>query len=148
MKKLSVILLSFLAPLGAGSDSCLIAGICQTTQSPTRQQMPQIDFEQQICDLGQLSRSKGKKQKCRFTFTNTGEAPLVVEQVETTCGCTSATYTRKPVAPGHQGHVTITFDPSSQSPGLFRKGITVYANTPGGFTRLFIKGEVIDNEEQ
>ncbi len=107
---------------------------------------PQIDFDQQIRDLGQLSRSKGKKQKCRFTFTNTGEAPLVVEQVETTCGCTSATYTRKPVAPGHQGHVTITFDPSSQSPGLFRKGITVYANTPGGFTRLFIKGEVIDNE--
>lgn len=104
-------------------------------------QQPQMTFKQQAIDLGDISIKK-KKVKCRFVFCNTGDTPLRVAEVETSCGCTSASYKAHPVAPGSRGVITIVFRPNTQPPGEFRKAITVYANTPGGYTRLFIKGKI------
>lgn len=105
---------------------------------------PRLELERQTCDLGRLSRSKEKKVKCRFRFRNTGGSPLVIDEVETSCGCTSATFTRKPILPGGTGVVKVEFAPSSQPVGPFRKSIVVYTNAPGGYSRLFIKGGITE----
>ena len=40
---------------------------------------------------------------CVFAFKNTGNAPLLINNVSTTCNCTSATHTKTPVLPGKVG---------------------------------------------
>ena len=76
-----------------------------------------------------------------FEFTNKGQAPLVISEVEGSCGCTVAEYTKEPVLPGKKGKVKATFDAAAL--GKFRKSIRVVANVEGGPEYLYIKGTVV-----
>ena len=51
--------------------------------------------------------------------------PLVVTRVQTTCGCAAASWDKKPVAPGGEGAVTVTYRPKGH-PGVFDRRIFVY----------------------
>lgn len=77
-----------------------------------------------------------------FTFTNTGDAPLIIVDVNTNCGCTTAQYPQAPIAVGEQGTIVITFDPKG-NPGEFAKEIIVKSNAAKRRTKLRIKGYVI-----
>jgi len=77
-----------------------------------------------------------------FEFTNKGQAPLVISEVEGSCGCTVAEYTKDPVMPGKKGKVKAIFDAAAM--GKFRKSIKVVANVEGGPEYLYIKGAVIE----
>lgn len=74
-----------------------------------------------------------------FTFTNTGAEPVSIVFVNTSCGCTTATYTREAVAAGKTGTVTLTFRPKHR-PGHVRESATVYTagnpQTPAAVLRL------------
>jgi hypothetical protein len=76
-----------------------------------------------------------------FEFINKGQAPLVISEVEGSCGCTVAEYTSEPVMPGKKGKVKATFDAAAV--GKFRKSIKVVANVEGGPEYLYIKGTVV-----
>jgi hypothetical protein len=76
-----------------------------------------------------------------FTFKNTGNAPLVIQNVETSCGCTSPEYTKEPVQPGKSGIVKATFDPAGR-PNYFDKNLTVISNAETNRVVLNIKGNV------
>ncbi len=52
----------------------------------------------------------GEEVACRFGFTNTGTAPLLIRDVKAGCGCTNVQYPQKPVKPGESGSVEITFN--------------------------------------
>jgi hypothetical protein len=80
-----------------------------------------------------------------FEFTNKGQAPLVISEVEGSCGCTVAEYTKDPVMPGKKGKVKATFDAAAI--GKFRKSIKVVANVEGGPEYLYIKGTVMEEAE-
>lgn len=80
-----------------------------------------------------------------FTFTNEGDAALVVIDVNTNCGCTVADFPQAPIAPGKQGVITITFDPKGH-PGEFAKEIIVKTNAKKKKSRLRIKGMVIPQQ--
>ena len=75
-----------------------------------------------------------------FKFTNTGNEPLVIQQVFTSCGCVARDYTKEPVAPGKAGEVKITYDGKNKMPGKFSKVITVRTNAKPNVTRLYIEG--------
>jgi hypothetical protein len=75
-----------------------------------------------------------------FKFTNTGKAPLVITNVQASCGCTTPSWTREPIQPGGSGHVKATYNASNA--GAFDKTVTVTANIEGGIVVLHIKGEV------
>ena len=80
-----------------------------------------------------------------FVFTNEGDAPLVVIEVNTNCGCTVADFPQAPIAPGMQGVITITYDPEGR-PGEFAKEIVVKTNAKKKKSRLRIKGMVIPQQ--
>lgn len=101
-----------------------------------------IDFEQQVYDFGEFSKSKHPKQKHKFKFKNNGGKNLYILQIITGCGCTTPEYTKEPIKPGDTGVVTVTFDAASQRKGKFTKSITVYTNDPRSFVRIFIKGKI------
>jgi len=75
-----------------------------------------------------------------FKFTNSGKTPLVITNVQASCGCTTPDWTREPVMPGGKGFIKATY--SAAAVGAFNKTVTVTANIDGGFMQLTIKGEV------
>ena len=77
-----------------------------------------------------------------FTFTNTGDIPLVISSVNASCGCTVTSYSKDPIQPGGQGFVKATYNAAKV--GQFTKTVTVNANTDESQVILTIKGEVIE----
>src|SRR6478735_2499683 len=69
-----------------------------------------------------------------FKFTNTGKIPLIITNVQASCGCTTPSWTKDPVMPGGSGFIKATFN--AASPGVFGKTVTVTANVDPGFVQL------------
>jgi uncharacterized cupredoxin-like copper-binding protein len=70
---------------------------------------------------------EGEKVACVFNFDNTGTGNLIIQSAITTCGCTVSKYDRKPIAPGKQGKLEVTFDTSGRN-GMQTKTISVKSN--------------------
>lgn len=82
-----------------------------------------------------------------FEFTNTGDAPLIIKDVKSSCGCTVPSWPKEPIAPGKSGKIEVKYN---MTPGPIRKTITVQSNAVNhsdGVVALKIKGEVIKKEE-
>ena len=106
-------------------------------------EVPRIEFTKREHDFGKFSPVGTDTLKLHtFTFTNTGQKPLVVLRAVSSCGCTQPTHTLEPVMPGDTGHVTVGYRGLGQPTGYFRKSVTVYTNEPRSYVRLFIKGEL------
>jgi len=81
-----------------------------------------------------------------FEFKNTGNAPLIISNVQSTCGCTVPSKPTEPILPGKTGKIDVKYN---MNPGPIRKTITVESNATnveGGRVALKIKGEVIAKE--
>jgi hypothetical protein len=82
-----------------------------------------------------------------FEFKNTGDAPLIITNVQSTCGCTVPTKPTEPIMPGKTGKIEVKYN---MNVGPIRKTITVESNAvnyEGGRIPLKIRGEVIVKEE-
>ena len=77
-----------------------------------------------------------------FTFTNSGNAALIIASVQASCGCTVTEYTKDPINPGGKGKVKATYNAAKA--GQFSKTVTVNANTEDAVIQLTIKGEVVE----
>ncbi len=100
---------------------------------------PVISFDKREWDWGSFSEDN-PIQKCVFTFTNTGDAPLVINQAVASCGCTVPKFTKTPVRPGETGTINVTYSGKGKVPGHFRKSITVHSNGKPEIVRLYIEG--------
>ena len=101
----------------------------------------EIKFDNTSHNFGQFSE-KQPIQKCTFTFTNTGTAPLVINQAIASCGCTVPAYTKTPILPGKKGEITVTYNGTGKFPGHFKKTITVRSNATTEMTRLQVEGDM------
>ena len=91
-------------------------------------------------DFGTVAEEAGNIS-CDFIIKNTGNAPLVISNVTSSCGCTTPNWTKAPIAPGATGTVTATYGAKGR-PGPFSKSISVYTNVSTTPKRLTIKGNV------
>lgn len=101
----------------------------------------EIKFDKIVHDFGTFSESS-PVQTCVFTFTNVGDAPLIVNQAVASCGCTVPSYTKAPIKPGEKGQIKITYNGKGKFPGHFKKSITIRTNGVVEMTRLFIEGKM------
>lgn len=99
-----------------------------------------LTFEKTTVELGTFTADQ--PQKCTFTFTNTGNKPLVIQQAFSTCGCTVPEYPKDPVQPGQKGSVSVTYNGKGKAPGTFSKPITIRSNATNSLVRIYIKGEM------
>lgn len=79
-----------------------------------------------------------------FEFTNTGDAPLIITNVLSTCGCTVPSKPTEPILPGKTGKIDVKYNMST---GPIRKTITVESNAVNveeGRVVIKIKGEVVE----
>ncbi|MGD1947521.1 MAG: DUF1573 domain-containing protein [Croceivirga sp.] len=101
--------------------------------------LPVMAFDKQEHDFGSIVQ--GTPQETVFTFTNTGEAPLIITDAKSTCGCTVPQYPKNtPIAPGETGELVVKFNGSGK--GQVTKQVTVTANTEKGSELLRIKAMV------
>jgi hypothetical protein len=132
MKKLFVLAISAMLMGGAA----LAQGPQGTTQQNAAK--PSLTWKTTNINLGKIPQ--GKPATAKFEFTNSGLTPVVLKTVQPSCGCTTAGYTKEPVAPGKEGTVSATYNAAAV--GNFTKSVTV---TPEGGDAivLIISGEVI-----
>lgn len=103
-------------------------------------QGPRIRFAQEVYDHGTIAI--GSDGRCCFTFTNTGDAPLIIHQFMSSCGCLVPYWDQEPVAPGATGNVRLLYD--TRRVGPFRKSATLVTNdAERPRIVLSINGEVI-----
>ncbi len=107
---------------------------------PTNGVGPRIHFESAVYDFGKVVC--GQIVKHDFPFTNLGGGTLVISNVHSTCGCTSATNTTKSVEPGKQGVISIEFHTDHFNSAV-TKVVTVSSNdTNQPIANLEVKGTV------
>ncbi len=105
----------------------------------TNPKAPDYKFEKEVHDFGAIK--EGVQAEYTFKFTNTGKEPLVISNVQASCGCTTPKWTKEPVKPGESGTVTAIYN-SKGRPGTFNKAITITSNAKTPQKVLFIKGNV------
>ncbi|MCX6330819.1 MAG: DUF1573 domain-containing protein [Bacteroidia bacterium] len=96
-------------------------------------------------DFGTFKEEAGK-QTFDFIVTNAGNAPLVIQNIVASCGCTTPEWTKGPIPAGGTGKITAIYDPKDR-PGQFNKTLSVYTNSKPEIIVLTIKGEVIAHEK-
>lgn len=101
--------------------------------------IPIIKFETETIDYGTTEQNSDGLRV--FTFTNTGDAPLLISKVTTSCGCTVPNYSKAPIFPGENGELSIKYD--TKRLGAFTKTVTVTSNAEGGNKILKIKGHIV-----
>ncbi|PWK19374.1 uncharacterized protein DUF1573 [Maribacter polysiphoniae] len=97
-----------------------------------------IEFKSETVDYGQIT--KGSDGVRVFEFTNTGDAPLIISKVSSSCGCTIPKKPDGPILPGKTGEIQVKYDTNRVGP--IRKAITVISNADTPTKVLKIKGEI------
>jgi len=121
----------------------LMASVCFAM---AQQNQASIKFDKMIHNFGTFSENQ-PTQKCVFTFTNVGTAPLIINQAVASCGCTIPSYTKAPIKPGEKGEIKVTYNGTGAFPGHFKKTITVRTNGVTELTRLYIEGVMSENKK-
>lgn len=108
-------------------------------------QSAKIEFsaKENTIDYGKVTKATDSGIRV-FEFTNTGDAPLIITNVLSTCGCTVPTKPEAPILPGKKGKIEVKYNMAT---GPIRKTITVESNATnyeGGRIALKIKGEVVE----
>lgn len=98
-----------------------------------------ITFDAETMDYGTIEQNSNGERT--FTFTNNGNAPLILSNVKSSCGCTVPSYSKTPIAPNTSGVITVKYD--TKKVGAFSKTITVTSNATEGTTSLKVKGIVV-----
>ncbi len=106
------------------------------------QETAKIEFKSETIDYGEIK--KGSDGLRVFEFTNTGNAPLVIANVTSSCGCTIPKKPEEPIQPGETGEIEVKYD--TKIVGPIRKTITVYSNADEPTKSLKIKGRVIEDD--
>jgi len=101
-------------------------------------ELPIMTFEENEFDFGAIEG--GVPVEHIFKFTNTGNAPLVIVDAKSSCGCTVPEYTKAPVAAGASGELLVKFNGSGKN--QVSKTVTITANTAVGKETLVIKAFV------
>lgn len=103
-----------------------------------------IEFESETIDYGTIE--KGADGVRIFKFKNTGDAPLIITKVKSSCGCTVPKKPEEPIMPGKTGEIEVKYDTNRVMP--IRKTITVTSNAERPTVALKIKGLVVDSNKK
>ena len=122
---------------GDSLSTDLVTNPKSATETSNRQ--ADIKFDKEEHDFGILLQ--GEVVSYSFHFTNTGNTPLIISDVGSSCGCTVGDYPREPIAPGKTGDIKVTYN-SSGHHGFQSRFLTVMSNTNPAKTTLRIKGTV------
>jgi hypothetical protein len=110
------------------------------TAGTANQPLTTIQWIDSVKNIGRIT--EGEKVEITFRFRNTGNNPLVINNVVASCGCTVAEKPEQPVSPGKEGMVKAAFNSQGRT-GTNHKTITVYSNTTEPTSQVSFDVEVL-----
>jgi hypothetical protein len=111
----------------------------QNVQPADPSTVSKFAFEKEVFDFGAIN--EGEVVEHLFTFKNDGQVPLIISNIQASCGCTSPEWSKTPVKPGDEGFVKVVLNSRGKS-GVQSPTVTIQANTSPSVTRLRLKGTV------
>ncbi len=108
----------------------------------TNPNAPEFQWVSDTYDFGSIPQ--GIPVQAKYEFTNTGKEPLIITDVQKTCGCTKTDWSKEPVMPGQKGWVLAEYNAANE--GAFNKAITVTANAKTATVKLYFKGTVVKDD--
>ncbi|MDX9729196.1 MAG: DUF1573 domain-containing protein [Bacteroidales bacterium] len=127
-----------------------MAGSCGRSQQGTGKNQlsdttgtAMITFNNPEHDFGKVKA--GEKVGCIFTYSNTGDADMVITSASASCGCTVPKYDKRPVPPGGSGTIEVVFDTSGRE-GIQTKTVVVQSNAENNLVILRIIADVIKSD--
>jgi len=119
----------------------LSAGFAQNSgeESVKNDTKPVIKFDKTTHDYGSIEYNGNGS--CTFKFKNTGKEPLLLTKVRASCGCTTPSWSKKPIKPGETGTIKVKYN--TRIKGNFSKSVRVYSNAKNSPILLRIKGKVM-----
>ncbi len=105
----------------------------------------QLTFDHTTWNFGDIAEQKGSVEHT-FSFENRSSKPIVIVDVMSGCGCTTPSYSRKPIMAGQRGEIKVAFDPMNR-PGKFSKGVSVMTSASTTAVTLTLEGNVIPREK-
>jgi len=124
---------------------CSLALKAQEEIEPDTSRFAQMEFENSVFNFGDLFQKE--KAVHIFVFKSVGNAPLIIDNVLTTCGCTAPEWPKVPIQSGEKGEIKIVFDSSSKI-GRQNKVITIRSNAKSGDYRLRISAMVLPPKKE
>lgn len=109
-----------------------------STYLQSKDSMPVIEFQNHEINCGELAYNT--HQTIRIEFQNTGQQPLIIANVSSSCGCAKPEWNKKPVFPGEKGEISIDYHASGK--GAFNRSIVVQSNASNSIKKLTLRGEV------
>lgn len=100
----------------------------------------QLKFFEISHDFGEIAEDGGKVEHT-FIFRNTSSKPIVVVAAHSSCGCTKAEFSRKPILPDSVATIKVVFNPMNY-PGTFARKVTIVTNDGALKEPLLITGRV------
>ncbi|WP_339658652.1 DUF1573 domain-containing protein [uncultured Polaribacter sp.] len=100
----------------------------------------EFKFETETIDYGKIN--KGAEGERVFVFKNTGNQPLIIKNIQSSCGCTIPKKPEKPIMPGEKGEIKVSYD--TNRVGGFSKSITIFSNATEATKVIRIKGIVAE----
>ncbi|PPK94369.1 MULTISPECIES: DUF1573 domain-containing protein [Nonlabens] len=122
----------------------LVSTSMQAQDSTTLDPMTTVEFETSTIDYGKVE--KGSDGVRTFTFKNTGENPLKIYKIYSSCSCDILSKPEEPIAQGMTGEIVVKYDTKKVGPIV--KTITAYANIEKKLIPLRLKGEVLPAKEE
>ncbi len=102
---------------------------------------PKMVFDNTVHNFGKIKEDRGKVEYT-FKFKNIGAEPIVIQNVNSSCGCTTPMWSKEPVPPSGTGFIKVVYNPLHR-PGAFHKTVTIKSNADNSPIVLQINGEVI-----
>lgn len=102
---------------------------------------PDIRFETERIDYGDVLYVKDSTYVYRFVYENTGSAPLIVNKVVGHCPCVKVSHSTDPLPPGGRDTLSVYFKPAHAS--KYSQQITVFSNSSWSVNTLYAKGNFL-----
>lgn len=134
IKIISILLASMLMAFTPGQTDLQNT---ETTSIPNSKAM--IKWKTTEVSLGEITQNK--PITIEFEFKNVGEGPVLITNVQASCGCTSTNYNKTPIQSGETTKISAVFNAAAK--GAFKKTVTVITNADEVPTTLSFNGTVI-----
>lgn len=103
-------------------------------------QQPKVDEKikttPEIVDIGEVGRTKSFS----FYLHNLTETPVVIKEIEATCGCTRVSHSKKPIMPQDSTKLTLKYTADKDDVGVFYKTITIYTTADEKPLKVSVRG--------
>ncbi len=98
-------------------------------------------------DFGEVER-RGGDLRYTLQFRNEGSSPLVLTRVITSCTCLKGDFSKRPIPPGGEGKLVLTYEPLKAAPGAFNKVVQILSNSSSGRELFTIRGKSVEKKRK